>query len=105
MQAVEATAEAGQLVQKKHIAAERQILLPIQDYIVMLPTMNAVHGQDNWQGEHVSEMYADHTVWDQHEITDMLQQFFDNSGAISLPELAEYRWKLDKVLSPKSEVS
>ena len=59
--------------------------------------MNAIHGQDSWQAQHVSEEYADHTAWDVRIIVEMLQKFFDVSGAVSLPDLAEYEWRLDKV--------
>lgn len=70
--------------------AVAQMILPIRNHIVILPTRNAVHGQHNWQGQHLSEMYGDHTLWGSHTITKMLQKFLDVSGTICLPDLAEY---------------
>ena len=70
---------------------------PLQGFVVAFPTMNAIHGQDSWWAEYVSEKYADHSAWDVRVIIEMLQKFFAVSGAISLPDLAEYEWRLDKV--------
>lgn len=70
---------------------------PLQGFVVAIPTMNAIHGQDSWQGEHVSNEFADHSAWDVNEIVLMLRRFFAVSGAVSLPDLAEYEWRLDKV--------
>ena len=59
--------------------------------------MNAIHGQDTWGARHVSDEYADHSAWDVHTIIEILRKFFDASEGTSLPELAEYNWRLDKV--------
>lgn len=59
--------------------------------------MNAIHGQDSWQAQHVPEHYADHSAWDVSAIIQILQRFFAASGGTSLPDLAEYNWRLDKV--------
>jgi len=59
--------------------------------------MNAIHGQDSWRAQHVSEEYGDHSAWDVRTIVEILGKFFDASQGTSLPELAEYNWRLDKV--------
>ncbi len=69
----------------------------LRDYVVAIPTMNAIHGQDTWGARHVSDAYADHSAWDVHTIIEILRKFFDASEGTSLPELAEYNWRLDKV--------
>lgn len=95
LQVVEASAEADKLVSRTH-ESEAEVEL-LRDFVVAIPTMNAVHGQDSWQGQHVSEKYADHSAWDVHDIVAMLRRFFAVSEALSLPDLAEYEWRLDKV--------
>ena len=69
----------------------------LQGFLVAFPTINAIHGQDSWSAEYVSEKYADHSAWDVRVVIEMLQKFFAVSGAISLPDLDEYQWRLDKV--------
>lgn len=99
LQVVEASAAAGKLVTRSNAnfnESEAEVE-PLQGFVVAIPTMNAIHGQDSWQGEHVSNEYADHAAWDVREIVTMLKRFFAASGAISLPALAEYEWRLDKV--------
>ena len=59
--------------------------------------MNAIHGQDSWRAQHVSGEYGDHSAWDVRTIVEILGKFFNASQGTSLPELAEYRWRLDKV--------
>lgn len=61
--------------------------------------MNAIHGQDSWRAQHVSEEYGDHSAWDVRTIVEILGKFFDISQGTSLPELAEYNWRLDKVIT------
>ena len=97
MQVVEATAEAESFVSKGNHTADAFPLESLQGYLVAIPTMNAIHGQDSWFAEHVSEMYGDHTAWDVNTIIEILQKFFKASGGVSLPDLSEYGWRLDKV--------
>ena len=59
--------------------------------------MNAIHGQDSWRAQHVSGEYGDHSAWDVRTIVEILGKFFNASQGTSLPELAEYEWRLDKV--------
>lgn len=59
--------------------------------------MNAIHGQDSWHAPHVSVEYGDHSAWNVSLIIQILGKFFDASQGTSLPELAEYNWRLDKV--------
>ena len=99
LQVVEASAAADKLVTRSSSNFnESEVELDFLDgFVVAIPTMNAVHGQDSWLAEHVSDQYADHSAWKVHVIVEMLQRFFAVSGAISLPALAEYEWRLDKV--------
>lgn len=99
LQAVEATAEATHLTYKADIHDRAHVVLPIQDYVVVLPTIvNPIHGQDKWQGEHVTELFGDHSLWTAESICSaLLPHFFYISKAKPLPELAEYAWRLDKV--------
>ncbi len=53
---------------------------PLRDYVVAIPTMNAIHGQDTWGARHVSDEYADHSAWDVHTIIQILRKFFDASA-------------------------
>ena len=94
---VEASAAANRFVSRPSLDLPEVEVAPIQDFVVAFPTMNAIHGQDSWWGEHVSEKYGDHSAWDVGRIIEMLQTFFAVSRAISLPDLAEYEWRLDKV--------
>lgn len=59
--------------------------------------MNAIHGQDSWRAHHVSLDYGDHSAWNVQTIIEILGKFFNASQGTSLPELAEYNWRLDKV--------
>lgn len=99
LQVVEASAAADKLVTRSSSNFnESEVEADSLDgFVVAIPTMNAVHGQDSWLAEHVSDQYADHSAWNVHVIVEMLQRFFAVSGAISLPALAEYEWRLDKV--------
>ena len=97
LQVVEASAAANKFVSRPSLHLPEVEVAPIQDFVVAFPTMNAIHGQDSWWAEHVSEKYGDHTAWNVGVIIEMLQTFFAVSGAISLPDLAEYEWRLDKV--------
>ena len=100
-QVVEASAAANKFVTRSNLnfnLSESAVeLAPLCGFVVAFPTMNAIHGQDSWGAEYVSEEYADHSAWDVHTIIDMLHTFFAVSGTISLPDLAEYEWRLDKV--------
>lgn len=99
LQVVEASAAANKFISKSPYDLDEPEFAvdTLQGFVVAIPTMNAIHGQDSWQAQHVSEEYADHTAWDVHTIVEMLQKFFAVSGAVSLPDLAEYEWRLDKV--------
>ena len=99
LQVVEASAAAGEFVSRalSNLSEPETRVDSLQDFVVAIPTMNAIHGQDSWQAVHVSEKFADHSAWDVHVIVDMLCSFFAVSGAVSLPDLAEYEWRLDKV--------
>ena len=98
---VEASAAADSFVTRSSLnlnLSESEVkVAPLQGFVVAFPTMNAIHGQDSWLAEYVSEQYADHSAWDVRVIIEMLWKFFNVSGAISLPDLAEYEWRLDKV--------
>ena len=93
----EATAAAGSFIYREDAEEEGLQVQSLRDYVVAIPTMNAVHGQDTWGARHVSDEYADHSAWDVHTIIEILRKFFDASLGTSLPELAEYNWRLDKV--------
>ena len=97
LQVVEASAAANKFVSRPSLDLLEVEVAPLQDFVVAFPTMNAIHGQDSWWAKSVSEKYGDHSAWDVGVIIEMLQTFFAVSGAISLPELAEYEWRLDKV--------
>lgn len=97
---VEASAAANKFVTRSSLNESAVELAPLLGFVVAFPTMNAVHGQDSWGAEYVSDKYADHSAWDVHTIIEMLHRFFAVSGAISLPDLAEYEWRLDKVSMP-----
>ena len=98
---VEASAAADKFITRSSLNLnlnESEVkIAPLQGFVVAFPTMNAIHGQDSWMAEYVSEKYADHSAWDVRVIIEMLQKFFAVSEAISLPDLAEYEWRLDKV--------
>ena len=100
LQTVEATAEAGQLTYKTAFLESGQLVLPIQDYVVLQRSITLVmHGEDIWQGAHVSEASGDHSLWDADMVcTHLLAPFFTISGALPFPSLSEYSWSLDKVL-------
>ena len=93
----EATAAAGSFIYREDAEEEGLQVQSLRDYVVAIPTMNAIHGQDTWGARHVSDEYADHSAWDVHTIIEILRKFFDASEGTSLPELAEYNWRLDKV--------
>ncbi len=93
----EATAAAGSFIYREDAEEEGLQVQSLRDYVVAIPTMNAVHGQDTWGARHVSDEYADHSAWDVHTIIEILRKFFDASEGTSLPDLAEYNWRLDKV--------
>lgn len=98
IQVVEATREAGILTYKAHALDTAQHVSSIHGYVVLLPTMDAIHGQDPWHGLRVSDLFGDHSLWDVDTIcADLLPYFFQLSGARPLPEIAEYAWRLDKV--------
>ena len=97
MQTVEATAASGQLVYAPDIDTEQLAIAPITGYAVAIPTMSAIHGQDSWTGAHVTAQYGDHSEWKVDTLVEMLTKFFAAANAVSLPELAEYHWRLDKV--------
>ena len=105
MQAVEATAATGQLVYAPDSDTEQLAIAPITGYAVAIPTMNAIHGQDGWKGTHVSVEYGDHSHWSVDTIVEMLTKFFAAANAVSLPELAEYHWRLDKVYTTFAPLS
>lgn len=93
----EATAAAGSFIYREDAEEEGLQVQSLRDYVVAIPTMNAIHGHDTWGARHVSDEYADHSAWDVHTIIEILRKFFDASEGTSLPELAEYNWRLDKV--------
>ncbi len=93
----EATAAAGSFIYREDAEEEGLQVQSLRDYVVAIPTMNAIHGQDTWRARHVSNEYADHSAWDVHTIIEILRKFFNASEGTSLPELAEYNWRLDKV--------
>ncbi|KAL0054257.1 hypothetical protein WJX82_006194 [Trebouxia sp. C0006] len=95
-QVAEATAAAGSFIYREDAEEEGLQVQSLRDYVVAIPTMNAIHGQDTWGARHVSDEYADHSAWDVHTIIEILRKFFDASEGTSLPELAEYNWRLDK---------
>ena len=97
VQAVEATGEAEQLVYKSAVDAEAQLIVPITGYVVILPQNWVVHGQETWQGAFVSNKYQDHSLWNEDFLVEMLQYFFNMAEAISIPELDEFAWRMDKV--------
>ena len=97
LQVVEASAAANKVVSRISLDLPEVEVAPLPDFVVAFPTMNAIHGQDSWWAEHVSEKYGDHSAWDVGRIIEMMKTFFAVSGAISLPDLAEYEWRLDKV--------
>ena len=97
IQVAEATAAAGNLVRRAALDQPEEKVQTLQGYVVAIPTMNAVHGQDTWQGVHVSLQYGDHAAWDVNLIVEILGKFFKASQGFSLPDLAEYQWRLDKV--------
>ncbi len=97
LQVAEATAAAGSFVHKEDVEEEGFQVQSLRDYAVAIPTMNAIHGQDSWRAQHVSEEYGDHSAWDVRTIVEILGKFFNISQGTSLPELAEYNWRLDKV--------
>ena len=96
----EATAAAGSFIYREDAEEEGLQVQSLRDYVVAIPTMNAIHGQDTWRAQHVSDEYADHSAWDVHTIIELLRKFFNASEGTSLPELAEYNWRLDKVTIP-----
>lgn len=77
LQVVEATVAAGKLVHKVDIQAPERAVAPIAGMGVILPTfLTVMHGQDNWKGLHVSQVYGDHTSWDAPFLIDLLGRFF-----------------------------
>ena len=58
-----------------------------------------MYGQDNWQGQHVTEVYGDHTIWDAPFIVNMLNDFFQITQSFSLINLEEAVKRVDKVHS------
>ena len=98
LQAVEATVAAGKLVHKVGVQAPERAVAPIVGMGVILPTfLNVMHGQDNWQGQHVSEVYGDHTSWDAPFLVDLLGKFFHITRSFSLVDLQEELARTDKV--------
>ena len=76
VQAVEATADAQQLVYKYDVNTPEHPIQPIDGYVVILGQNLAVHGQEQWR------INTDHTTWD---------------GAHSIPSLDQSAWRHDKV--------
>lgn len=67
---------------------------------VLMPTfLNVMHGQDNWQGQHVTELYGDHSAWDTPFLVNMLNKFFRIAKAFSMIDLEEEEERIDKVHS------
>lgn len=98
VQAVEAIAASGNFVYKASLDAAEQAVPSIKGFAVILPTiLSVMYGQGEWPEESVSIRYGDHSAWDRPEILEMLQHFFSITQAVSLPELAEYEWRSDKV--------
>ena len=65
---------------------------------IIMPTfLNVMHGQDNWQGQHVTEVYGDHTAWDAPFLVDMLEKFFRITESFSMIDLQEEQHRVDKV--------
>ena len=98
MQAVEATAEAEQLVYKPKLDAQAQPIIPITNFVVVLSMNWALHGQNSWQGDSVTLKYADHTLWNADFLNIILQYFLDLAGASSIPDMGEFAWRSDKVM-------
>ncbi|KAL3156542.1 hypothetical protein ABBQ38_000837 [Trebouxia sp. C0009 RCD-2024] len=97
-QAVEATVAAGRLVHKVGVQDSERAVAPIAGMGVILPTfLNVMHGQDNWQGRHVSEVYGDHTSWDAPFLVDLLGKFFQITQSFSLVDLQEELARTDKI--------
>lgn len=68
-----------------------------------MPTfLNVMHGQDNWQGQHVTEQYGDHSAWDAPDLVNMLNKFFRITKAFSMINLEEEEERIDKVHSHPS---
>lgn len=97
LQAVEATAEAEQLVHKSTASDQAQAIVPITNYVVILSMNWAMHGQNSWQGDAVTVKYQDHTVWDTKFLDEVLRYFFHVAAAKSFPSLDEFAWRVDKV--------
>ena len=97
LQVAESTAAAGKFVHKADFDGEEFEVQPLRNYVIAIPTMNAIHGQDSWRASHMTAEYGDHSAWDVGTIIDILQKFFKASKGTSLPDLAEYNWRLDKV--------
>ena len=67
---------------------------------VIMPTfLNVMHGQDNWQGQHVTEVYGDHTSWDAPFLVGMLDKFLQITQSFSMIDLQEEQQRIDKVHS------
>ncbi|KAL3132278.1 hypothetical protein ABBQ32_008863 [Trebouxia sp. C0010 RCD-2024] len=97
-QVVEATVAAGKLVHKVGVQAPDRAVAPIAGMGVILPTfLNVMHGQENWQGRHVSEVYGDHTSWDAPFLVDLLGKFFQITQSFSLVDLQEELARTDKI--------
>ena len=75
LQVVEASAEAAKFVTRSNanVTESEAEIDTLQGFVVAIPTMNAIHGQDSWHGEHVSNEYADHSAWNVHDIVTMLK--------------------------------
>lgn len=97
IQAVEATADAEELVYKSSLEEQAQPIIPITGYVVILTMCWAVHGENNWQGESVSAKFGDHTVWGTEFLDRMLRFFFSVAQAKSFPTLEQFAWQVDKV--------
>ena len=97
LQVAESTAAAGKFVHKADFDSEEFEVQSLRNYVIAIPTMNAIHGQDSWRASHMTSEYGDHSAWNVGTIIDILQKFFKASKGTSLPDLAEYNWRLDKV--------
>ena len=67
---------------------------------VIMPTfLNVMHGQETWQGQHVTEVYGDHTAWDMPFLVNMLDKFFQITQSFGMIDLQEEQQRIDKVHS------
>ena len=101
MQVLEGTVAAEKLVHKTHVHDQEVAIAPIVGMAVIMPTfLNVMYGQEDWQGQHVTEAYGDHTGWNAPFIVDMLNKFFQITQSFSLIDLQEALQRVDKVHSP-----